>query len=396
MKILYVICVCLILCSSCKKNVKQNTSIEQNTSEKNEVDSAQYSVEDMEASGEDYSFNINEIVENNYYYNDRQNELLNGNVYSITDVIHEENNNTSFLPIEGENGVTISKTFTPEGNYKSCLVKARGYSDRYYLKKYLLRFVTEGKILNMFNKCGKIDFNFSILRPFDNFTIPESYYNNIAANFTYSNVLEEVKLTNSLTHRYEYNTDGKLIKRWENDLPKLQIDWSGNLISSIKLYDNNGYEHQITSVGIDANIIVVPQNIGIGDIYYEYTFNDLGQIIEQKEYKRASGSETILYGTKIFEYQNGVIVKETERVRYRSYWIENEILSSYDEFGNVVGLTMIRDKGKSEMSETNYKFIYQYDSNDNWTEKQIYNVVKGDIEIEDKICTVIRNINYYE
>lgn len=381
----------LIICYSCGNSAKQKPV------DNSEIDSIQYSVENMEASNDDYSFDINTIINKDYFYSDKENELLKGNVYSTTEKCIADGNS---VLTECKEGRAITKTFTPLGYYKSCLVERDDFSstNTYSVRKYFLRSTIEGKIINQFNVSGrKIDLDFSILNSYVDFRMPESCFYDISEDFIYGDTLEQINLTKSLSFRYEYNENGKLIKRFENDLPKLKLEWGDNLISKILIYNDYGTEDQVVSVGTNINQIIVSYD---SYAYYKYTFNNFGQITEVGHYYRHNGSEDELNSIRTFEYHNGLITKELlkrkQTIGDASTWIEDELFASYDEFGNIVSVSIIRRKGKSGMNVENYKFTYQYDDKDNWIEKRIYSVVKGDIEIENQICTLTRKIEYYE
>lgn len=65
-----------------------------------------------------------------------------------------------------------------------------------------------------------------------------------------------------------------------------------------------------------------------------------------------------------------------------------EEIIGYDQYSNVTDILTRKGSG--------HRFKYEYDEFGNWTKKDIYSVIVGDIVIEKKIGTEIRNIEYYE
>lgn len=386
----------LMACMGCTSHSKQQSTSSNSENFEQEVETDTEEVEELEEENnvDIDNFDIYDVVKNGYYYTDKENELLIGNVYSVTEEY-------SYTESSKMNNMIIVKTFTPYGFYDTYLKRKESMvahgADKVKLEDNFSRFIIEGRIINYFNApYGTVSPNFSVSEPFIDVKRADVLVN-VEAKFGYDSSLRWVKNGDYLGYKYEYNDEGYLIERTKNDLPMLQMNWKNSLISSIKIYDSQGNEVQAIRIAAIGNQIGISEGVeNLGHFYSQYTFDGLGKILKIEQFRKRNPSPILVCFTT-FEYNDGRIIKEYQRKRRderTDIWDEVESSMDYDDIGNI--LSIFIQHSKKDLEDKYLKYEYQYDERGNWIQKRCYKIIVGDIEVKNKEYEINRNIKYYE
>ena len=190
------------------------------------------------------------------------------------------------------------------------------------------------------------------------------------------NLVSKIYEKGDLIYLCEYDDYGRLTTRYEHNLPTMQIHWFNNdpknLSHKIVFYSEDGYERETLNCKMfdDDNTILTSES-GT-DVHY--TLDDNNKIVEK-----------LGFGVKVkIAYDNNKIaqisVSDGTTFIYK-YNDSNDMIEYVKTFGP---------------STTIWKWKYEYDDIGNWTKATKFEVIKGDIEIEQEIESIIRKIEYYE
>ena len=309
---------------------------------------------------------LDEIV-----YTDLENELLRGKVQKI---------------IWSNERQSYTLTFNLDGNYDSfegntsTLINSYPSTPRYFI---------EGKIFNKYSyprfPCIPMDFEGILSSRGHNYSDFSAPYasNHIVNKIKYE--YKDNKLFYARTEKgfleYQYDKNGFLKQRLENHLPCLQIERQGNAISKISFYDENGHfscGYQMTFFDNSIRIKLDGGNEAI------FKFDANGKIISCTHKMLSDSSESFYF------YDNkGRISRVSQKFMGINGEYSNEENIEYDQYSNITAI-LYGDK------KNGYRFKYSYDNSGNWIKKDIYKMIIGDIEIEKKVGTETRKIEYYE
>ena len=189
---------------------------------------------------------------------------------------------------------------------------------------------------------------------------------------------------------YKYNENGLLQGFLINDLPMLQITWENNMMSEINLYREDGSEFSQYSISYKDNSVILQNGNPFEKKVFHFDSNGSVTEIDEQINKDQYFESLIYYDNKgrisnithLYNgYDNGY-----ENIKYDQY---NNVVDIYVSSGNQSG-------SGNKCHKKRYRFKYEYDDLGNWIQKDVYEVIVGDIEIEKKINTEIRKIKYYE
>ena len=220
--------------------------------------------------------------------------------------------------------------------------------------------------------------------------------------FDYNNegLVNNIYYNYKLINRCEYDEWGRLITRYEDNLPTLQIEWDNDC-------DNiNRTSFKIKWFYADGQLMNTLPCIWNGDVlkvchypneYKEYFFN--GNTLSSYKVHH----DTKLDSEHKLSYEGNMLKIEEKDVVNRVINIfvynENGYLSEqrtevYKFIYNESGVLLDEKK----LGENTYsRWEYQYDDYGNWTKATEYKVTIGkDITFEEELKTVTRKYEYYE
>ena len=302
-------------------------------------------------------------------FTDRENEYLRGNVKKV--VWHFDN------------GSSYEMEFNEQGNYSKITYRplsGMGFPAHFGNRHH--RYFYEGYVVNnYFDNLFLIGFKES---DFHNpFWLDGIVGGNGSISFSYdaSGRLTTISATYRFhsqiqTDNYEYVYDdaGHLITRKCNGLPMMKIRWSGDNITGIYTYNENGTQKRGYDFTFSGNVITLS-----GGDHVTIKTNSEGKIISyEKRYTSQIATTNLYYNEK------GLIGNITD------------ILNDIGRGTNTWTTSFKYDSHKNITECGNTMYEYTYDSFGNWTKKQTYTISRGDIEVKHKEGNPeTREITYY-
>lgn len=195
-------------------------------------------------------------------------------------------------------------------------------------------------------------------------------------------LMDKIYSHNKLVYTCEYDDYGNLVKRSENGLPTLQIrrNYDSSPLPSyeVRQYSVDGIMYKSVTYTILGNRITTNTNE-----WYE--------ILESDDVHRDdSNITTYAWNTNCVVYDSiNITYDENNRIKnYRG----NEY--TYNDNGDII--KYVQDILPAYGGPKTAIWKYQYDADGNWTKATKYNVISGDIQIEQELETITRKYEYYE
>lgn len=248
--------------------------------------------------------------------------------------------------------------------------------------------------------------------------------------------ISDLYINNKTHYEFEYDNQGRVTKALMNGKPTFKITWSyygdyQHIGYSIKFYSQEGYDAgEFKYAWKSNNVLATVHNTGKEEVFLspEFTFYEYPQV------------KTLIYGrgSIICYFYNDkgrltqVIKPTSERFwdnsenRQEDFFMCSYTSYQYNEKGDVVSKSnseMLFKKNMSNSEFINYLFRnnfdellnrsykntplsnsapsetiwrYEYDDHGNWTKRERYEVVHGDIDIENLKDITTRKYVYYE
>ena len=230
-----------------------------------------------------------------------------------------------------------------------------------------------------------------------------TYYNFDNSQHLLDDITVEVNRPNIRSfksYKYEKNKDKLLVDLFNYSTDSLLVyqirtsfDANGNEIETKGLYDgfsskryNSEVKYKYIKIGNVYKLKRKDIDSGHYREYYDYTYDDLGRVIEEIEAHASTSIKKYIYGIdgsfEVFEddYTYG----------------KNMGYAKYDNWGNLVFKGYL-DK-KTRILRNDYyhlKYKYEYDTHGNWTARYEYS--KEDPSIKEFLKAIIhREIEYYK
>ena len=315
-------------------------------------------------------------------YRDIENELLNGKVHSLE-------------WSDGESNYVIK--FNTNGDYQSIV----HYSDNPHAPTQqhpaIPKYFIEGKLFNRYihplYNLRNISFGDFVYRGFayiDCFNLI-SFFNVKESQYFYDNKSNiSVIQTDRGKIEYNYSENGLLQGFLVNDLPMLQISWENNMMSEINIYKEDGSKFYQYAISYKDNSVILQNGLPFEKKIFHFDGNGRVTKIDEQINRDQNCKSLIYYDDK----------GRISNIRYLYNGRDNgEEIIQYDQYNNIVDIYVFsrnNSENKRMWDEQRYRFKYEYDDLRNWIQKDVYEVIVGDIEIEKKISTEIRKIKYYE
>ena len=256
-----------------------------------------------------------------------------------------------------------------------------------------------------------------------------NYDNEITYKYNIDHITAIYK-NNQLLYEFEYDIYGRVIKTLENGKPRIKITWSDygdpqHVGYNIKFYSPEGYDGgEYRYAWKSKDILAAVKNNGKEDYYSypEFTFYDFPQV---KTVTWQSNRET--FGTDCYFYDNKghlihVVSSNNKIGNYNIDGNKNDYFSGYcksykyNDQGDVYSATTATifwpwnhrhynefinylfryDFNQLPASTEETIWRYEYDDHRNWTKRERYEVVHGDIDIENLKDITTRKYVYYE
>lgn len=256
-----------------------------------------------------------------------------------------------------------------------------------------------------------------------------NYDNEITYKYNIDHITAIYK-NNQLLYEFEYDIYGRVIKTLENGKPRIKITWSDygdpqHVGYNIKFYSPEGYDGgEYRYAWKSKDILAAVKNNGKEDYYSypEFTFYDFPQV---KTVTWQSNRET--FGTDCYFYDNKghlihVVSSNNKIGNYNIDGNKNDYFSGYcksykyNNQGDVYSATTATifwpwnhrhynefinylfryDFNQLPASTEETIWRYEYDGHGNWTKRERYEVVHGDIDIENLKDITTRKYTYYE
>lgn len=250
--------------------------------------------------------------------------------------------------------------------------------------------------------------------------------------------ISDLFINNKTHYEFEYDLEGRVTKAIMNGKPTFKITWSNygdyqHVGYSIKFYSQEGYDAGEFKYAWKSNdVLATVHNTGKEEVFSrpEFTFYEYPQV------------KTVVYGRGsilcYFYNDKGRLTQEikptsdrlwdnSER-RQEDFFVCNYASYQYNEKGDVVSKSnsemLFKKKNMHNMSNSefiNYLFRnnfdqllslsykdspqnpptemiwrYEYDDHGNWTKRERYEVIHGDIDIENLKDITTRKYEYYE
>lgn len=232
---------------------------------------------------------------------------------------------------------------------------------------------------------------------------------------------------NQLLYEFEYDTYDRLAKILENGKPCVKISWGYNYDPqhanySIKFYSPEGYDDgEYKYVWKSNDVLASIWNDGEKELYYypEFTFYDFPKV------KMVTTGIADKYKTCYFYDEKGhlshMVTSTNKKINANLYGTTDLYYKgvcksyTYDDKGNVCSANTAdiywpwshRDYDEFIKYVFTYNFNqlpkpkeetiwrYVYDDHGNWTKRERYEVIHGDIDIENLKDITIREYVYY-
>ena len=234
---------------------------------------------------------------------------------------------------------------------------------------------------------------------------------------------------NQLLYEFEYDENGRLLKKLENGKPRMKITWSYNfdpqhVAYSIKLYSPEGYNAGEYKYAWKSNDVLASiWNDGEKELFStpEFTFYNFPKV---KTVRKQDGVKDVYTACYFYDEKGHLshVVQSTNKPIYsnlygtpKDYYQGVCKTYTYDDKGNVCSENTANIYWPSSNNSYNdfIKYIfnynfnqlpapkeetiwrYKYDEQGNWVQKDCYKVKHGDIDIEDLEESIKREYEYY-
>ena len=204
-------------------------------------------------------------------------------------------------------------------------------------------------------------------------------------------LINNIYCNNKLINKCEYDEQGRLTKRYENNLPTLKIEWDKNSDN----IDRTSFE--IKWFNTSGQLIK--------KLPCKWNSNTLKTDPESRNFKEYCFKGDILQGYKIYNVVTFQPLTYELSIEYRFLYYNNmliiEVLNHNEDVIGTYNLTYNDFGYLTEYMEndgkTHFKWKYQYDDYGNWTKATKYKITEGeDIEFEEELNTITRKYVYYE
>ena len=215
------------------------------------------------------------------------------------------------------------------------------------------------------------------------------YFEEGLYTWTYTDLgkIENIYCDGNLVNRCEYDEFGRLLKRYENGLPTLQIMWETKDDGDQSGYCEN-FEVQLRNTD--------GERIEIGTYEFTWTENLFGGTghsdMKYKFADQSIGMKSALAAIELDDYKCDIISHIDGSLEILEHYPGNHIshIFKYNNNGHIV------EYYNNDHSLHN-RWEYKYDSSGNWIEATKYKVTVGeDITFEEELNTIIRKYEYYE
>lgn len=247
--------------------------------------------------------------------------------------------------------------------------------------------------------------------------------------------ISDLYINNKTHYEFEYDIEGRVTKALMNGKPTFKISWSyygdyQHLGYSIKFYSQEGYDAGEFKYAWKSNdVLATVHNTGKEEVFslpeftfYEYPrvktlvygrgnitcffYNDKGrltQVISPSLQRRWDNfwnrqEDFFVCGYTSYQYnEKGDVVSksESELLFKKNNMTNNEFIDFLfrNNFNQLLDLSY-KDSPHYDPTETIWR--YEYDDHRNWTKRERYEVVHGDIDIENLKDITTRKYVYYE
>ena len=303
-------------------------------------------------------------------YHDTENELLNGKVRSLE-------------WSDGQSSNIIK--FNQNGDYQSVVRNGRTTP-----LPTIPKFFIEGRLFDRYvhpvfsSLTGHISFD-NIFRGYGcayyDYFNPYSIYRGVSELQYFYDDKSNISTiqTDEGKIEYRYDENGLLRECLVNNLPLLQIKRIDDLVSEICFYNEDGSLWSGYDISYKDNLVIQEIKKSGEDIILFFNTNGNVVKIDNQMNKEQNFKSFITYDNK------GRI---SNIKRLYNGEDDGEEIIRYDQYNNVTDILIRNGSGS--------RFKYKYDDFGNWIQKDIYKVIVGDTEIEKKIGTETRKIEYYE
>ncbi len=253
--------------------------------------------------------------------------------------------------------------------------------------------------------------------------------------------ISDLYINNKTHYEFEYDIEGRVTKALMNGKPTFKISWSyygdyQHLGYSIKFYSQEGYDAGEFKYAWKSNdVLATVHNTGKKEEFSlpEFTFYEYPQV-KTVVYGRGRSINCYFYNDKgrlaqVIKPTSESVLDYSEN-RPEDFFMCNYTSYQYNEKGDVVSRSnsemLFKKKNMNNMSNSefiNYLFRnnfdellnrsykntplsnsapsetiwrYEYDDHGNWTKRERYEVVHGDIDIENLKDITTRKYVYYE
>ena len=259
------------------------------------------------------------------------------------------------------------------------------------------KYFIEGKLFNRYihplYNLRNISFGNFVYRGFayiDCFNLI-SFYNVKESQYSYDNKSNiSVIQTDRGKIEYKYSENGLLEGFLVNDLPMLQISMENNMMSGISIYRGDGSVFYKYAISYKDNSVILQNGRPFEKTVFHFNSNGSVTEIDEQINKEQYFESLIFYDDK------GRISNITYQFNGND---DGEETIKYDQYNDVVDIYVFsrnQSENESMWHKKRYRFKYEYDDLGNWIQKDVYEVIVGDIEIEKKVSTETRKIKYYE
>ena len=269
---------------------------------------------------------------------------------------------------------------SPEGSLKHTVLSLVFPKHEVYSHIYYSNFSRDQNYLNPLYLLGV-----NVSTGKDNFDPPYIFI------YNEDGLIDKIYSGNTLKYTCEYDETGRFIKRYEDNLPTLSIQYEDRgpcdfPAYKIKRYTTEGASLQDITYSYDSSGKLTPGYYGP---WYEL-YGKEGQILSMTTNKNTIQYEYYADSNKLKELREYEFDSYPKNVLIRQYYYNsNGDLSKYQVF-------RYYQQSKEIFNKEVYIWKYKYDSYGNWISVTKYKLIQGDIDVEDKIETITREYEYYE
>lgn len=247
--------------------------------------------------------------------------------------------------------------------------------------------------------------------------------------------ISDLFINNKTHYEFEYDLEGRVTKAIMNGKPTFKITWSNyrdyqHVGYSIKFYSQEGYDAGEFKYAWKSNdVLATVHNTGKEEVFsrpeftfYEYPqvktvvygrgsilcyfYNDKGrltQVISPSEdirwddsWHRQEKFFVCSYTSYQYNKKGDVVSKSTSEMLFKKNNMSNNEFVNYlfrNDFDQLLSLSY---KDSPQNPPTEMIWRYEYDDHGNWTKRERYEVIHGDIDIENLKDITTRKYVYYE